>query len=366
MSNSCSRRFWIVPSFVALVFVFPTASAGELTALMRCRAISDDEQRLDCYDRLSDREQKPADGALAVEPQTARTVESPSRVPSERQSRWSIADDGVHRLVPHKSNYVILRQSSRPNNQPFSASNEFSSSASSAAPVHLDHNEMKFQLSLKAAIMQSVPLLGGNLWFGYTQQSNWQVWNAGISRPFRETDYEPEIMLNYQLDRKLTDRWSLGHLTWAFNHQSNGRGDPLSRSWNRVYAQLEFDRGKDLQVLLRPWWRIPESRSRDDNPDIEHYLGYGDLVVNYKAAAWNASLLLRNNLERSHNRGAAQLDLAFPCAHLGDFVLKLQLFSGYGESLIDYNHRQTTIGVGLEATGWMDHRFSRAPGGCAR
>ncbi|MGZ5138125.1 MAG: phospholipase A [Burkholderiales bacterium] len=366
MSNSYSRHFWLVPSCVALVLTFPLAFASEPSGLARCRSISDDAQRLDCYDRLSESEHKPAAAAPAAEPQAVRAVEDPSRKPTERDSRWSIAEGGVHRLVPHKSNYVILRQSSRPNNQPFSASNEFLGSANTAAPIHLDHNEMKFQLSLKAPIVQSVPLLGGNLWFAYTQQSNWQVWNAGISRPFRETDYEPEILLNYQLDRKLTDRWTIRHLTWALNHQSNGRGEPLSRSWNRIYAQLELDRGKDLQVLLRPWWRIPESRSNDDNPDIQHYLGYGDLVVNYKAADWNASLLLRNNLERSHNRGAAQLDVAFPCAYLGDFVLKLQLFSGYGESLIDYNHRQTTIGVGLEATGWMDHRFSRAPGGCAR
>jgi phospholipase A1 len=365
MSNSYSRPFRLVLSCVAVALVFPQAFAGEPSGLASCRAVSDDEQRLACYDRLSDSERIPAAAPTAIEPQTARAVENSSRVPTQRESRWSIADGGVHRLVPHKSNYVILRQSSSPNNQPFSASNEFLASPT-AAPLHLDHNEMKFQLSLKAAIMQSVPLLGGNLWFGYTQQSNWQVWNGALSRPFRETDYEPEIMLAYQLDQKLTDRWTLRHMTWALNHQSNGRGAPLSRSWNRVYAQLELDRGQDLQVLLRPWWRIPESRSNDDNPDIQHYLGYGDLVVNYKAAGWNASLLLRNNLERSNNRGAAQLDVAFPCAHLGDFVLKLQLFSGYGESLIDYNHKQTTIGVGLEATGWMDRGFSRAPGGCTR
>jgi phospholipase A1/A2 len=260
----------------------------------------------------------------------------------------------------------MLRQSSRPNNQPFRASSEFLPVVPAPAPVHLDHNEMKFQVSVKAALVRDLPLVGGDLWFAYTQQSNWQVWNAAISRPFRETNYEPEFMLAYQLNRKLAGAWTLRQLTWSLNHQSNGRGEPLSRSWNRIYAQLEFDRGKNLEVLVRPWWRIPEGHSGDDNPAIEHYMGHGDVVVNYKAPTWNASLLLRNNLERNHNRGAAQLDVAFPCARLGDFILKMQIFSGYGESLIDYNHRQTTIGLGVEATGWMDRTFPKAPTACSR
>jgi phospholipase A1 len=47
----------------------------------------------------------------------------------------------------------------------------------------------------------------------------------------------------------------------------------LSRSWNRVYANLVFERGH-FYFALKSWLRIQENNEDDDNPDIEDYLGY--------------------------------------------------------------------------------------------
>ena len=61
-----------------------------------------------------------------------------------------------------------------------------------------------------------------------------------------------------------------------------------------------------------------------------------------------ASLTWRTDLA-SPRRGSLQLDWTYPVKN--DQLLGLrwyvQLFSGYGETLLDYNHRQTSIGVGL-------------------
>jgi phospholipase A1/A2 len=100
--------------------------------------------------------------------------------------------------------------------------------------------------------------------------------------------------------------------------------------------------------------------------DIEHYLGYGDIVGIYKSESGEntVSVLLRNNLQTQSNRGFVQLDWSLPIPFLPQAqkiqvlhgrTLKfyVQFTTGYGETLIDYNHYQTTIGVGVLLTDWM-------------
>ena len=64
--------------------------------------------------------------------------------------------------------------------------------------------------------------IGASLWVGYTQQSHWQVYNSEASRPFRETNYEPEVMLAFHPDRRLLGfDWRL--LDVSLVHQYNAR-----------------------------------------------------------------------------------------------------------------------------------------------
>jgi phospholipase A1 len=134
------------------------------------------------------------------------------------------------------------------------------------------------------------------------------------------------------------------------NHQSNGRADPISRSWNRVVANIGLDR-EDWAVMIRPWWRIPDGRNEDENPGIEDYIGRGDITL---VRRWNEhefALMGRHSLRTGdHSRGAVQFDWGFPVSR----ALRghVQVFDGYGESLIDYNHRAWYLGLGISLLEW--------------
>ena len=224
------------------------------------------------------------------------------------------------------------------------------------APQDLDPNEIKFQISFKVELVSRyafdrigvTPLLGHigidsvRLWFGYTHLVNWQMYNTAASRPFRETNYEPEAILSFGTGNE-GDGFKLVNL--GLVHQSNGQTESESRGWNRVYAQGGWEWNR-VSVLARVWHRLPDSAEEDDNPDITDYLGNGDLVVRHQTAGgYVSSLLVR--------RRFVQLDWATPLMDmLGAARLHVQLSSGYGETLIDYNHRQTTIGVGVSFGNW--------------
>ncbi len=110
-----------------------------------------------------------------------------------------------------------------------------------------------------------------------------------------------------------------------------------------------FERG-NLSLLLKGWYRFPEAAKDDDNPNMEDYLGYGEVWAYYTWKKNRFGVMLRDNLQFSTNRGALQLEWSFPLIpRISGYV---QYYNGYGESLLDYNHRVNRIGIGFVLTDW--------------
>ena len=331
-----------------------------------CTAIESDAQRLACYDHATGRVNLPiAQKRVDAETVTPgifsrdRAKTSPAAVETNSEvaaplslldSRWELSPEsklGTFNIRGYKPVYVLPAFiTSNQNNLPRSP-NPNNTVVAPGDP--LDNIEAKFQLSLKAKVWQGVFGDQGDLWVGYTQSSRWQVYNSKLSRPFRETNYEPEAMLVFNTNYRLLG-WNGRLLSIGVNHQSNGRGDPLSRSWNRVIANVGFERN-GWTVMLSPWWRVPESRSTDDNPDISDYMGRGEVQIVREWHGQEFGMLLRHSMRGgSRSHGAARFSWSFPMA--GNLRGYMEVFKGYGESLIDYNHNATYLGVGVSLLDW--------------
>lgn len=264
----------------------------------------------------------------------------PSSAPEILLASIDNGDRNAFSITPYNRNYILpVTYNNNPNAVPYQRS---------SPGTDVDHVEVKFQVSFQARLAEGLFNKHIDLWGAYTQQSWWQLYNSDQSSPFRETNYEPELFFRWQQDNELLG-FSNRIISFGFNHQSNGRGGSLSRSWNRLFATAEFDRG-NLAVITRAWWRLPESEKYDDNPDIIKYLGYGDIKTAYKWDEQVFSMTLRNNL-RSDNKGAVQLDWTFPLSRR--FKGYIQYFNGYGESLIDYTESTSRIGIGILLTDWL-------------
>ncbi len=256
------------------------------------------------------------------------------------------SERGIWTVRPYRPTYVMpLFYTFDPNLNPSSPSQENESFTSNDTR----NTELKFQLSLKTKVAEDLFNTSADLWFGYTQESHWQVYNEDNSRAFRATDYQPEVFLTQPVTANLPFGGRLRMLGVGAIHHSNGKGDPLSRSWNRAYLMAGAEWGK-LSVIPRLWARVNnEDESSEDNPDIEDYMGYGDVKFLYDLPKQQSlSGTLRYN--PSTSKGAAQIDYTYPLTkNVNGFV---QLFQGYGESIVDYNHENTAIGFGIVLNDW--------------
>ena len=223
--------------------------------------------------------------------------------------------------------------------------------------------ETRIQVSVKTKIASGLLTQGNerlrdSLWFGYSQQSYWQFFNTDLSRPFRTTDHEPELTYIYPSEADLPGGWRLRYSGLSLVHQSNGQALPLSRSWNRVVLMAGMEKGTNLRLTGRAWTRLPEKNSDDDNPEISDTIGRAELSGFWDVNAFNTlGLTLRHSLTSTAN-GSFKFEWlksfgdTDPRYSRNGLRFHTQLFSGFGDSLVDYNRRRVVLSVGLSLVDW--------------
>lgn len=338
-----------------LIAIAPAQADEVEQQLMRCSVLGDASARLGCFDKLAKDTGKAAtaDPAVATTKELAAVAapaqdvaetsapkikEKPPESPISRMSQiWELDEAskrGRYVFRPHRDNYLLVANYSN-------ATNEVPYRAFTPAGIKAKHVELTYQLSFKVKMLEGIADTPIDLWAGYTQQSFWQAYKRKASSPFRETNYQPEVIAVLPVNKEFAGV-TLRYVSGGFLHQSNGQSGTLSRSWNRFYGEMGADMG-NFGVTARLWKRTDNAKTENDNPDITDFMGHGDVRATYRNKGHEYSLMFRKNMNT--NKGALQAGWAFPVStNLKGYV---QVFSGYGQSLIDYNYSQKSVGVGL-------------------
>jgi len=213
-------------------------------------------------------------------------------------------------------------------------------------------NEIQFQLSIKLPLYSNLFDTGADFFAAYTQQSFWQIYDTENSSPFRETNYMPEFFLEWQPDLQIGSS-TLKQIRLSLIHQSNGQNIGASRSWNRTEVSFLMQ-NDNFSYGMIAWdrWQEDEKEdiseaSGDDNPDLEEYIGKQKVFIAYENDDYKFSLTHQNNLfNYDINKGNTIVDFIFPSINK-NFDFFVRYFTGYGESLIDYDVKINRASFGI-------------------
>ncbi len=210
------------------------------------------------------------------------------------------------------------------------------------------HNEMKFHISIKADLLNAFWDSSTHLYLAYTQLSFWQQYTTNGF--VRENNYEPELFLTHLFSQQLQKNY-IESITTGYDHESNGAGGDQERSWERLYVDMHFG-DKNWLISIKPWVRITGVLEHAQyNSDIGRYLGYERILLAYKYKHNVFSLMLRNTVESLFRRSAIEATWSFPIyKNIHGFA---DFFSGYGQSLSEYNHYNNSVGIGISLSDWL-------------
>lgn len=253
----------------------------------------------------------------------------------EYMQSWS---NGDFEIKPHRVNYVL----------PFSYVNGHFKAGDPNVDQYRNL-ETELQVSLKLNVGSDILGLNEKYYLAYSHRAMFQLY--AHSAPFRETNYNPEGFVVFPVTGN--DK-NLKSVTLALAHLSNGKPedssyayiskDPnmLSRSVNYVYTTFTFQHDA-LITDLKFWTKLPEDKRADNNPDIMDYYGDASLKFTYFLNKHMFTLMGRTSF--THGHGALEASYSYPI-HKGVFAYA-KIFSGYGDSLIDYNNYINRFSLGF-------------------
>lgn len=328
----------------------------------QCEQLSTDSAaRLACFDHWVQQQPPSSTTVTAPSDKPAPFVDCHGTTQSRLSRFWELepgSDCGRFNIRGYRPISLSLIASDTVNMAPSSPTE-----GHTASELPFQKTEGRIQLSVRTKVgqgflSQNAAQGQDSLWFAYSQQSYWQIFTPTLSRPFRNTDHEPELIYIVPTPVDFSSGWRLRYSGISLTHQSNGQSLPLSRSWNRIILMAGMEQGDRFTLNGRLWNRISDGDGVDDNPGIEDYVGRAEIN-----GAWNINkdntviLSLRHSLNQTAN-GSWRVEWLQTLGsdsrerNTSGLRLHIQLFGGYGDSLVDYNRWRNVLSIGLSLVDW--------------
>ena len=190
----------------------------------------------------------------------------------------------------------------------------------------------------------------GAWWFEYRQRFLFEV--RDDSAPIHHTDYMPSVYYEWPGCPDTGPAWYGLHAA-GWRHRSNGRDAVDSRSWDTAFAEFRFVGGDAGRYLLRLRPRLTLNRS-DNNRAVDDYLGNLEIGL---ARRWGPRTVLELTATKgtSDDHGSYVVELTAPTilglgrTDVSPYGLAwyARAHDGYGENIIDFDRRGTTLRLGL-------------------
>lgn len=136
--------------------------------------------------------------------------------------------------------------------------------------------DVKYQVSLKLNLFRN---MGGKHWDLFVSYSQVSVWSLyARSSPFYDNIYAPGISAYHPV---IKGNRLIGEMQMGIEHQSNGKDDETSRSFNYAYFTYAQHLGNfTVQAKVRAGFGYIE----DDIRDMHRYYGFGHIAGTYRTS----------------------------------------------------------------------------------
>ena len=206
-------------------------------------------------------------------------------------------------------------------------------------PVNRKTADAFFQFSIRHRVTKNVLPFNSFLYITYSQKSFWDIYDE--SSPFHDTNYNPGIGIGRYVIRNNKLK---GAVMLSLEHESNGKADLDSRSWNYINVSIKYFYNMRLSAKAQAYLPYVDG---EHNKDMLRYKGYGNFSINYidKKNLWWFSLeivprdkIINPNIHTS---------LSFRVSKNSNQYLTLDYYAGYGEGLLNYKEYTNQIRIGF-------------------